>query len=92
MNQKRMIIMMNLVPITLNLPENLVKQAEEAGLLNEANIEAWLITELDRQKKLDTFFDTLERLSSLEPRLTEAEINAEIEAYRQEKRQQGKMP
>jgi hypothetical protein len=59
-----------------------MKRAEEAGLLNEAQIEAWLIAELDRQKKLDTFFDTLDRLSALEPRLTEAEINAEIEAYR----------
>lgn len=77
---------MTLIPITLNLPEDLVTKAEQAGLLNESRIEAWLIEELEREKKLDVFFDTLDKLSALEPRMTEEEINAEIEAYRRESR------
>lgn len=80
---------MNRVAITLNLPEELVMQAVEAGLLDEAHIEAWLMTEIDRQKKLDTFFDTLDKLSALEPRITQEEIDEEIKAYRREKHEKG---
>lgn len=77
---------MTLIPVTLNLPEDLVAKAEQAGILNESRIEAWLIEELEREKKLDVFFDTLDKLSALEPHMTQEEINAEIEAYRRESR------
>jgi hypothetical protein len=78
---------MNRVDVTLNLPEDLVEQARSAGLLTEDEVERWLISELKRQRKLDRFFNTLDKLNALEPRLTPEEIDAEIEAYRQEKRQ-----
>jgi hypothetical protein len=75
------------ITLTLNLPQDLVDEAKAAGLLTEAQIERWLTDELDRQRKLDRFFGKLDRLSEIQPPLTEDEINAEIEAYRREKRQ-----
>ena len=73
------------ITLTLNLPQDLVDEAKSAGLLTETQIERWLTDELDRQRKLDRFFGKLDRLVEIEPPMTEAEINAEIEAYRQEK-------
>ncbi|MCC6616486.1 MAG: hypothetical protein IT320_23630 [Anaerolineae bacterium] len=75
------------ITLTLNLPQDLVDEAKSAGLLTDEQIERWLTDELDRQRKLDRLFGKLDRLAALEPPLTEDEINAEIEAYRQEKRQ-----
>lgn len=74
------------ITLTLNLPQELVDKAQSAGLLNEQQIEQWLTEELDRQQKLNRFFRKLDRLVSIEPPMTEAEINAEIEAHRREKR------
>ena len=78
---------MDRVDVTLSLPQDLVERARSAGLLTEEQIERWLIDELDRQRKLDRFFGKLDRLAEIEPPMTEEEINAEIEAYRREKRQ-----
>jgi hypothetical protein len=75
------------ITLNLNLPQDLVDQAKAAGLLTEEEIERWLTDELDRQRKLDRLFGKLDRLVAIEPPLTEDEINAEIEAYRREKRQ-----
>ncbi len=79
------------ITLTLNLPVELVEQAKSAGLLTEAGIEQWLQDELDRQRKLDRLFGKLDRLAAIEPPLTEAEINAEIEAYRREKRRRNQV-
>jgi len=75
------------ITLTLNLPQELVDQAKLAGLLTEEQIERWLTDELDRQRKLDRFFDKLDRLAKVKPPVTEDEINAEIAAYRRGKRQ-----
>lgn len=40
------------------------------------------LAELEPQRKPDRFFDMLDKLQSLEPRITVEEIDAEIEAYR----------
>ena len=72
------------VTITLNLTQELFDQARSAGLLTPEQIERWLINEIERQSKLDHFFGKLDRLADLQPPLSEAEIKAEIEAYRQE--------
>jgi hypothetical protein len=74
------------ITLTLNLPQDLVDEARTAGLLTEEQIERWLIDELDRQRKLDRFFAKLDHLAEIAPPLTEDEINAEIEAFRREKR------
>lgn len=76
---------MNRIDVTLNLPQELVEQARSAGLLTDDEVERWLIAELERQGRLNRFFNTLDQLSSLEPSITPDEIDAEIEAYRQEK-------
>jgi hypothetical protein len=68
--------------LTLSLPQDLVDKAQSAGLLTEQQIEQWLTDELDRQQKLDRFFNKLDRLAALEPAISEAEINTEINAYR----------
>lgn len=75
------------ITLTLSLPEELVEQANSAGLLTQEQIERWLTEELDRQRRLNRFFGKLDRLQALEPRLTPEEIDEEIEAYRREKRQ-----
>jgi hypothetical protein len=70
------------ITLKLTLPEALATAAESAGLLTEAEIEQWLSDELTRRQKLDHFFNQLDRLAALKPRLTEAEIAAEVSAYR----------
>jgi hypothetical protein len=75
------------ITLRLNLPQDLIDRAQSAGLLTQEQIEQWLTEELDRQQKLNRFFDKIDRLAALEPRLSEAEIDSEIEAYRREKRQ-----
>lgn len=72
--------------INVNLPKELAEQAEAAGLLTTEQIERLLATEIERQKRLDIFFGKIERLRDLEPKTTPEEIDAEIEAYRREKR------
>ena len=78
---------MERLDITVSLPEDLVKQAQSAGLLTDEQIERWLIEELDRQRKLGGFFGKLDQLAALEPPLSEEEISGEIDAYRREKRE-----
>lgn len=73
------------ITLTLNLPQDLVEQAKSAGLLTEEQIERWLIEELERQRRLNRLFGKLDQLVQIEPRMTPDEIEAEIEAYRQEK-------
>lgn len=72
------------ITLNLNLPEELVAQARSAGLLTQEQIERWLRDELQRQKRLDQLFNSMDRLAALEPPLTEDEIAAEIAAYRKE--------
>ena len=73
---------MDRIDITLNLslPQDLAEQAEAAGLLTEEQIEGWVMRELERRRQLA-------QLKAMEPPITPEEIEAEIEAYRREKRQ-----
>jgi hypothetical protein len=77
---------MERVDIIVNLPEELVEQAKSAGLLTNERIEKLLIGELERQRRLNGLFTDLDKLAAIEPPISEEEINAEIEAYRKEKR------
>ena len=74
------------VDVTLKLPEELVVQAQNAGILTGERVAELLQTELERQQRIQRYFNTLEQLASVEPRLTPDEIEAEIIAYRREKR------
>jgi hypothetical protein len=78
---------MERVDIVLNLPEELVEQAKSAGLLTSERIEKMLVSELERQRRLDGFFADLDKMAAITPQVSEEEIAAEIEAYRKEKHQ-----
>lgn len=69
--------------LKLDLPENVFKEAKEAGLLQPAEIERLLREEL-RRRRVDELFATVDKLAALEfPPLTEEELEAEIAAARE---------
>lgn len=72
--------------LTLLLPDTLAREAAARGLLTPRGLEALLRAELQRHRT-DQLFVAADRLaaSSLTP-LTEAEVEAEIQAARAEKR------
>ncbi len=76
--------------ITIKLPEELVRRANESNLLADDNIAEILQAELDRRadrlKHGRAFLEIAARVSAAEPLLTQEEIDLEIEAVRQEKR------
>ena len=72
--------------VILNLPDNLVKEAEANGLLKPEIIESLLRAEL-RRRRVNKLFAAADRLAELDiPALTEAEVEAEIAAARQSRR------
>lgn len=77
---------MDTVDITLTLPEELVARARSAGLLTAERVAEWLAAELERRQRVDQLFADVQKLYVLEPPLTQEEIDAEIRAYREEKR------
>lgn len=73
----------------LELPDNLAKQAKEAGLLEPVAI-ARLLREAVRQRAAGELFKAMDELAALNlPSLSEEEIQAEIEAVRRERRANG---
>ncbi len=70
--------------VTVTLPDDLAQEAREAGLLRPEALAA-LLREAMRQDRIERLFSTMNKLSQLEPRLTEDEIAAEIEAARAER-------
>jgi hypothetical protein len=72
--------------LTLQLPDTLAREAAARGLLASQGLETLLRAELQRQRT-ENFFAAADRLASvsLAP-LTEAEVEAEIQAARAEKR------
>lgn len=77
---------MSSLELKLNLPDNLLREAEANGLLTPEALEALLRAEI-RRRRVDQLFEAAARLSSLSaPSLTEAEVEAEIQAVRQERR------
>ena len=74
------------IDVTLRLPEDLVEQAQEAGILTDQQVAQLLQAELERRQRVGRYFNTLDQLGAIEPALTQEEIDAEISAYRREKR------
>lgn len=70
--------------LTLTLPDSLVREAEAGGLLTPQGLEALLRAEVQR-RRVTQMFDAADRLTALPP-LTEAEVEAEIQAARAERR------
>ncbi len=71
--------------VTVSLPDDLAQAARSAGLLRDEAI-ATLLREAMKKRQVDQLFETMGKLSALEPKLTEAEIDAEIAAARAERR------
>jgi len=71
--------------VNLSLPDELARQAQQAGLLQPEAIEE-LLREAVRERQVNRLFETMEQLHNLEPRLSEEEIQAELKAARAERR------
>ena len=68
--------------IKLALPNSVAQEAEARGLLKPELLEAMLRDEI-RSRKIDRLFEAADSLRSLpQPPLTEAEVEAEIQAAR----------
>ena len=70
--------------VTVSLPDDLAQQAKSAGLLRPEAI-ATLLREAMRKRQVDQLFTAMGKLAALEPRLTEEEIDSEIQAARAER-------
>ncbi len=71
--------------IILQLPDNLAREAEANGLLTTESIEVLLREEIKR-RRVGKLFAAADRLADLDlPPLTEAEVEAEIQAARKER-------
>ena len=73
--------------LTIDLPDNLAKEAREAGLLDPEAIET-LLRKAVRQKAVDELFDAMDRMAAVdEPAImSPEEIQNEIDAYRRDVR------
>jgi hypothetical protein len=73
---------MTTVDFKLSLPDQLLKEAKEAGLLSPKSIERLLREEI-RRRHVDNFFAAADRLAALNlPLLTDEEIAQEIRLAR----------
>jgi post-segregation antitoxin (ccd killing protein) len=69
-----------MVELTVRLPDDLVREAQASGLLTPQALGALLQDEL-RRRRIDRLFQAADRLAELAvPPLTEAELEAEIQA------------
>lgn len=75
------------ITIQVDLPDALVNEAREAGLLESARLADWLADELRRKRARGEFGQMLKKLHSVadEPMSWE-EIQAEVDAVREEQR------
>ncbi len=71
--------------VTVNLPSGLAQEAEAQGLLSPAALEQLVRSELERRRR-EKLLATADRLAAQQPPLTAAEIEAEIQAARAERR------
>ena len=77
---------MTTLELTLNLPDELANKAQAAGLLSPEGIEKLLREQLRRQagQELRVMIDRARDTGV--PPMTEEEVQAEIDAYRAERR------
>ena len=73
--------------VEIKLPDRLAKQAQDAGLLAPEAIEK-LIAEALRRSAFEELLSVADRVGV--PPMTMEEIEAEIQAYRQEQRRTGR--
>jgi hypothetical protein len=74
------------IAITLTLPDDLAREAQNRGLLTAESLQRLLDAEIERRRKIDRLFKTMEDLAATNlPELTSDEMNAEIAAARLER-------
>ncbi len=73
--------------IQINLPDQLAREAESAGLLSRAAIERWLREQLKR-RRTDELFEAMDRMAEVDKPapMSPEEIAAEVAALRTAKR------
>ncbi len=77
---------MTQVELKLALPDSLAREADAAGLLTPRAIEGLLREEV-RRRRVEQLFQSADKLAAVKlPPLTEAEVEAEIQAARAERR------
>jgi len=76
--------------LKLSLPDNLAKEAAQAGLLSDAEIEKLLREEI-RRRATNELFEAMDRMAAVAGApMTEDEIQAEIDAVRAARRARGR--
>lgn len=72
--------------VTLTLPDTIAREAAARGVLTSETLESLITAEVQR-RRVEQFFVAADRLATLPmPPLTEAEVEAEIQAVRSERR------
>ena len=72
--------------ITISLPDSLAKEAERAGLLTDTALESVLRDEI-RRRATDDLFAAMDKMANVgDQPMTIEEIQAEIDAVRQARR------
>jgi hypothetical protein len=71
--------------VTLTLPDTLAQEARAAGLLTPQALEA-MLRETLRKQRVDGLFTAMDNMATVDLPMTEAEIQAQIEAARAERR------
>ncbi len=73
--------------ITLTLPDDLAAEAKEMGLFSPKLAASIFKSEL-RRRKVNKFFEVIDSIAATSGEtMSEEEVNAEIKAYRREKRE-----
>jgi predicted proteasome-type protease len=73
--------------LTVELPDKVAAKAAAANLLTPEAISALIQQELQRQREIAELFAALERLDAVDlPQLSEAEVEAEVNAARHARR------
>jgi hypothetical protein len=76
---------MQQITITLRLPDDLAREATEAGLLDADRLARLIESELARRQMAEKYAATLDALGKLDEPMTPDEIEAELAALRAEK-------
>lgn len=76
---------MQQITVTLRLPDDLAREAAEAGLLDPDRLARLIESELTRRQTAERYAATLDALGQLDEPMTQEEIDAELAALRAEK-------
>lgn len=72
--------------VQINLPDQLVQEAQRAGLLTPATLER-ILREYLKSRKVDELFAAIDRMVAVaEPAMTPEEVAEELHAMRAERR------